>query len=166
MFRQIKAVAMDVDGVLTDGTFLWGADGAELKRFSVADATGIALARDAGLVIALVSGESSQSGVALVHRYAAKLKIEQVFAGCHDKAAAVRDFASAHGIELAEVCFIGDDVIDLAAMAIVGVAVAPVNAHPSALAHADYVTSAEGGNGAVRELLDLVVAQSELKAEQ
>lgn len=156
---------MDVDGVLTDGTFLWGADGVELKRFCVADATGIALARDAGLFIALVSGESSQSGMALVHRYAAKLKIEQVFAGCHDKAAALSDFAKAHAIELAEICFIGDDVIDLTAMGSAGVAVAPADAHPTALAKADFVTKAEGGQGAVRELMDLILAQRDSGTE-
>lgn len=166
MFRQVRAVAMDVDGVLTDGTFLWGADGVELKRFCFADVTGIALAREAGIVVALVSGESSQSGMALVHRYAAKLKIGDVFAGCHDKAAALGDFARTHNIELAETCFIGDDVIDLAAMEIAGVACAPADAHPAALARAAYVTQAAGGKGAVREVLDLVVAQHDVNRER
>ncbi len=158
-FRQIKAVAMDVDGVLTDGTFCWGPDGTELKRFCFADSTGITLAREAGLFIALVSGESSPDGMALVKRYAEKLKITDVSAGCHDKAAAVRDFAASYGINLAEVCFIGDDVIDLEAMSMVGLAVAPADAHASVRDSAAYVTGAAGGRGAVREVLDIILTE-------
>ena len=148
---------MDVDGVLTDGTFLWGASGEELKRFCFADVTGIALARDAGIAIAVISGESSPDGMALVQRYADKLRIADVHKGCHDKAAALRSFAATHSIGLDEVCFIGDDVIDLPAMAVAGLAAAPADAHPKVLAQADYVTKAGGGTGAVREVLDLVV---------
>ena len=158
-FRRIKAVAMDVDGVLTDGAFLWGVNGEELKRFCFADVTGIALALAAGVVLALISGESSPDGMALVQRYADKLGIGDAYKGCHDKAAALRDFADAHQIELADTCFIGDDVIDLPAMAAAGLAAAPADAHPSALAKAAYVTRAGGGKGAVREVLDLVVGQ-------
>ena len=148
---------MDVDGVLTDGTFLWGADGMELKRFCFADVTGIAQARAAGLFIALVSGESSPDGMALVATLRGQAQDRHVFTGCHDKAAALRDFASAHDIELADICFIGDDIIDLPAMATAGLAVAPADAHPTVLAQAAYVTIADGGKGAVREVLDLVV---------
>ena len=119
-FRSVRAVATDVDGVLTDGTFLWGVNGEELKRFCFADVTGIALARAAGVVIALISGESSAAGMALVQRYADKVGIVDVFKGCHDKAAALRDFAAAHEFALAETCFIGDDVIDVPAMAAAG----------------------------------------------
>ena len=148
---------MDVDGVLTDGTFLWGVKGEELKRFSFADVTGVALARAAGIVVALISGESSPDGMALVQRYADKLGIIDVYKGCHDKAAALRGFAVVHELELDEVCFIGDDVMDLPAMAAAGLAAAPADAHASVLARADYVTRAFGGKGAVREVLDLVI---------
>ena len=150
---------MDVDGVLTDGTFLWGVNGEELKRFSFADVTGIALARADGVVVALISGESSPDGMALVQRYADKLGIVDVYRGCHDKAAALRDFAAAHHIELDQICFIGDDVIDLPAMAVAGLSAAPADAHASVLAKADYVSRTAGGKGAVREVLDLVVGQ-------
>ena len=163
-FRPIRAVATDVDGVLTDGTFLWGVDGEELKRFCFADVTGIALARAAGVVVALISGESSPDGMALVQRYADKLGIVDVFKGCHDKAAALREFAAAHQIELNETCFIGDDVMDLPAMAAAGIGVAPADAHPTALAQAAYVTRACGGKGAVREVLDLVVGSRDRTA--
>ncbi|MEI6972883.1 MAG: HAD hydrolase family protein, partial [bacterium] len=131
---------MDVDGVLTDGHFYWDAAGTEWKRFNVQDATGIAFARDAGVSIALISGESSPCGMALVQRYANKLKIEHAYKGCHDKAAALRDFAARSRVPLAHICYIGDDAIDLAAMAIAGLPVAPANAHSSVLAQARFVT--------------------------
>ena len=157
MLDRIKAVAMDVDGVLTDGTFWWGPNGDELKRFCFADGTGISLAMQAGLLIALVSGESSASGMALVQRYADKLQITNVYKGCHDKAGAVQDLAAKHGLDLSAVCFIGDDLLDLPAMSIVGFSAAPSNAHPSVRKQAKLVTARTGGQGAVREVLDLIL---------
>lgn len=153
---------MDVDGVLTDGGFWWSADGDELKRFCFADVTGIALARAAGLAVALISGESSPAGMALVQRYADKLGIADVYKGCHDKAAAVREFAAGHGLQAADVCYIGDDVMDLPALQIAGLAVAPPNAHAEVLPAADYVTRCPGGHGAVREILDLIIESKAL----
>jgi 3-deoxy-D-manno-octulosonate 8-phosphate phosphatase (KDO 8-P phosphatase) len=148
---------MDVDGVLTDGTFWWGANGEEFKRFCFADATGISLALRAGIKIALISGESSQHGMALVERYANKLNITNLYKGCHDKAAAIRDFAEKNQLRLAEICFIGDDFIDIQAMAIVGLAAAPADAQPAAKSKAQLVTVRSGGHGAVREVLDTVL---------
>lgn len=155
--KKIKAVAMDVDGVLTDGTFWWDRDNFELKRFCFADITGIPLAKRAGLVIALISGESSDSGVAIVNRYAKKLKIEDVFTGCKDKAAALREFAGKYNLDLSEICFMGDDINDLPAMELAGLTVAPANANPSVLKKVDLITKLEGGHGAVRELLDMII---------
>jgi len=157
MFERIRAVAMDVDGVLTDGTFWWGTNNEEFKRFCFADVTGIPLAQQAGIKLALVSGESSQAGMALVQRFADKLKITDVYKGCHNKAAAVRDFANKHQLQLSEICYIGDDVNDLPAMGLVGLAAAPANAHSGAKAIAHYVISKNGGFGAVREVLDAII---------
>jgi 3-deoxy-D-manno-octulosonate 8-phosphate phosphatase (KDO 8-P phosphatase) len=159
MFENIKAIAMDVDGVLTDGTFWWGANGEEMKRFCFADVTGIPKGREAGIFYALVSGESSPSGMSLVQRYADKLKIADVYKGCHDKAGAVRDFAQKHAIQLSEVCFIGDDIQDIPAMEIVGMAIAPANAQPAAKAKAHFVTSRDGGFGVVREIIDAILKE-------
>jgi 3-deoxy-D-manno-octulosonate 8-phosphate phosphatase (KDO 8-P phosphatase) len=148
---------MDVDGVLTDGTFWLGTNGEELKRFCVADGSGIALALRAGLKIALISGESSQAGMILVQRCADKLKITDVYKGCHDKAAAIRDFAEKNQLELSEICFIGDDFIDIPAMEIVGLAVSPADAQPVAKLKAHLITTRGGGHGAVREVLDAIL---------
>ena len=155
--KPLKAIALDVDGVLTDGTFWWGSNGEEFKRFSFADTTGIYRAIGAGLKIALISGESSQAGMALVQRLADKLRITDVYKGCHDKAAAVREFAGRHGVALDEVCFIGDDFIDIAAMEIVGLAVVPADAQQAARSKAHLVTGHSGGAGAVREVLEMIL---------
>lgn len=154
---SVRAVAMDVDGVLTDGAFWWGTNGEEFKRFCFADATGISLALQAGIKIALISGDSTQAGMTLVQRFADRLKITGVYKGCHDKAAAIRDFAEKNQVPLSEICFIGDDFIDLPAMEIVGLAAAPADAQPATRSKAQLVTRRNGGQGAVRELLDEIL---------
>lgn len=156
-FPPIKAVALDVDGVLTDGTFWWGPGGEEFKRFSFLDIMGVSLGRKAGLVFALISGEDSP----LVDRYAAKMGIADVFKGCKDKAAALRAFADRNGLALSEIAFMGDDVNDLAALKLAGLAAAPATAHESVRRAAAFITTHPGGRGAVRELVDRVLARRE-----
>ena len=150
----IKAVAMDVDGVLTDGTVLLDETGRESKRISFADIMGISMGRRAGLHFALVSGE----GGPVLDAIAAKVGVSEVYPGCKDKAAAVRDFAARHDLALAEVCFIGDDVNDAGALEICGLAVAPASAQEVATARASLVTVRPGGGGAVREVIDALLA--------
>ena len=151
--ERIKAIALDVDGVLTDGTF-WLLPGLEpSKRFSFADVMGISLGRKAGLIFALISGERG----AVLDQFAAKTAIADVYAGCKDKAAALGDFAGRHGLALSEVCFMGDDVNDLPAMALAGLAAAPAGAQPAVCRQAALVTGRRGGEGAVRELIDLIL---------
>ena len=158
---KLKAIALDVDGVLTDGGVWWGPDGAEWKRFSFADIMGVSLARKAGLVVTLISGEDSP----LVDRFATKMNLGDITKGCKDKATALRGFAERQGLALDEICFMGDDVNDLAAMELAGLSAAPGNARRAVRAKADVVTQAFGGNGAVREMVDLVLA-GELPAKR
>jgi 3-deoxy-D-manno-octulosonate 8-phosphate phosphatase (KDO 8-P phosphatase) len=160
--KTIRALAIDVDGVLSDGGLWWGPDGEEWKRFSFADIMGVSLARRAGLILALISGENSP----VVDRYAEKMLIKHVVKGCRDKAAALREFASAAGVSLADVCFMGDDINDLPAMAISGFSAAPANAVPAVLKHAQFVAKAAGGNGAVRELVDALLAARHLTPQE
>jgi 3-deoxy-D-manno-octulosonate 8-phosphate phosphatase (KDO 8-P phosphatase) len=148
--KRIKAVALDVDGVLTDGTFLWGANGETLKAFCFRDVMGISLARKSGILIGLISGEACP----LVDRFAEKMGISDVQKGCKDKAAALESFAARHKLSTKDVCFVGDDVNDLAAFALAGSSAAPADAHPKAKRAAHYVAQAAGGHGAVREILD------------
>jgi 3-deoxy-D-manno-octulosonate 8-phosphate phosphatase (KDO 8-P phosphatase) len=152
--RTLKAIALDVDGVLTDGGVWWGPDGAEWKRFSFTDIMGVSLARKAGLIVTLISGEDSP----LVDRFAGKMNLGDITKGCKDKAAALRAFAERHHLHLDDVCFMGDDVNDLAAMKIAGMSAAPADARSAVLQEADVVTEANGGSGAVRELVDLVLS--------
>jgi 3-deoxy-D-manno-octulosonate 8-phosphate phosphatase (KDO 8-P phosphatase) len=155
--RKIKAIALDVDGVLTDGGMWWGPSGEEFKRFSFTDIMGISLARRHGLLITLISGEDSP----LVDRYAAKMKITDVTKGCRDKASALREFAQRNNLDLSEVCFMGDDVNDLPAMSICGLSAAPSDARPAVLGKVDFVATNPGGRGAVREFIEALFAASE-----
>jgi len=150
---KIQMVALDVDGVLTDGRFWWGPNGEEWKRFSFIDVMGVSLARKAGLRIALISGEASP----LVDRFATKMGITDVVKGCKDKAAALRTLAERHKIPLKSVAFMGDDVNDLDALKICGLPACPASAHREILAVARFVAKQPGGNGAVRELVDYLL---------
>src|SRR5579883_2790433 len=99
--RNIKAIALDVDGVLTDGSVWWGPNGEEWKRFSFADIMGVSLARKAGLIVTLISGENSP----LVDRYALKMGITDITKNCKDKAAALQAFAKRQKLDLQQICF-------------------------------------------------------------
>ena len=158
---KIKAIAMDVDGVLTDGGVWWGPNGEEWKRFHFADIMGLSLARKSGMVIALMSGENSP----LVDRLASKFGISDVHKDCKDKAAALRTFSERHGLRLEEICFIGDDVNDLPALSIVGLSACPADARPSIHKHCQVVTKLAGGNGAVREVVDMLLASARKAAK-
>jgi len=148
--KRIRAVAMDVDGVLTDNTFTYREDGQESKSFSFRDVMGVSQARKAGLLCALITGESTP----FVDLIANKLGITDLHKGCKDKATALRTFAEKHQLTLEEVCFIGDDINDVPAMVIAGLSAAPSDAHASARCAATFTTQAPGGRGAVREVLD------------
>lgn len=152
----IRAIAMDVDGVLTDGTVWIDAAGNESKRISFADIMGVSRGRRAGIKFALISGESGGPLDAI----AAKLAIVDVYAGCKDKASALKDFAGRNQLALADVCFIGDDVNDVEALEICGLGVAPADAHPAARRAASVVTVHGGGAGAVREVIDELTMQA------
>ncbi len=154
MTRSIVAVAMDFDGVLTDGTFCWGPGGEEWKRLSFTDVMGVSIGTRAGLRFAIISGEDSP----LVDRYATKMAIADVYKGCKDKRAALEDFARRVNAEPSRVAYIGDDVNDLSAMAIAGLSAAPADAHATVLQAVHRILAHRGGRGAVRELIDGILA--------
>ena len=150
---HIRAIALDVDGVLTDGAFWWGPDGAEWKRFSFLDVMGISLGRRAGLTFALISGEASP----LVDRFAARMGIQHVHKGCKDKAAALRTFSADAGVPLEAIAFMGDDVNDFEAMDLAGLSATPASAREAVRARVAFVAPRNGGDGAVRELVEHVL---------
>jgi 3-deoxy-D-manno-octulosonate 8-phosphate phosphatase (KDO 8-P phosphatase) len=151
--KQLKAIVLDVDGVLTDGGVWWGPNGEEWKRFCYADIMGVSLAMKSGLIVALISGEDSP----LVDRFAVKMGITDIEKSCTDKAGALRAFTERRGLALSEVTFMGDDVNDLEAMEIAGIAAAPASATPLTLERATFVSTKPGGHGAVRELVDAIL---------
>ena len=149
----IRAVVTDCDGVLTDGGVYYGADGEVLKRFSMRDGMGFERLRDAGLLVAIVSGEASPSLVAR----AEKLRIEELHTGVTDKIGVIDSICARHGITREEIAYIGDDVNDVPVMRRVGLAGAPADALAAALAVAGVVTEAPGGHGAFREFAEHVL---------
>lgn len=153
---RIKALALDVDGVLTDGSVWWGPNGEEWKRFHFADIMGLSLARRAGLVVALISGEDSP----LIDRLATKMRISDVDKNCKDKGSALRALAERHGLSLDEVCFIGDDVNDLSALTIAGLSACPADARDLIRGKCQVITRLSGGHGAVREVVDMLLASA------
>jgi 3-deoxy-D-manno-octulosonate 8-phosphate phosphatase (KDO 8-P phosphatase) len=152
--RRIRLLCLDVDGVLTDAGMYYGFNGEELKKFNTRDAMGMALLREQGVRIALISGEDSP----IVSARAAKLKIEDVYRGASDKRAAIDDLRQKYGYDYVEIAYVGDDLNDLPALDCVGLPCAVSDAARAVRAAAFYVTSRRGGDGAVREVCDLLLA--------
>jgi 3-deoxy-D-manno-octulosonate 8-phosphate phosphatase (KDO 8-P phosphatase) len=156
--RRIKMLLMDVDGVLTDGTFVpQGAD--EMKRFHSRDGIGLSLARRAGLKLGLISGRNSS----VVARRARELRIQFVRLGVDDKLAALEEALEQENLSLDEVAYMGDDLPDLPVLRRVGLAAAVSDAHFEVRSRVDYVTRARGGFGAVRELIDQILSAKGLQ---
>lgn len=148
---EIEVLCLDCDGVLTDGTVLVDGDGRESLRFSRRDGHGIALLRQAGIAVVIVTRETCTGPV---EARARKLDVPLVRA-CTDKAAWLRD---RHGEHLDRVCFVGDDLPDLEAMRLAGVSAAPLDAVDVVRKAATVKLRARGGRHAVREMADRILA--------
>ena len=154
VLEQIKLLALDVDGVLTDGTLYMGSDGEMLKGFNAKDGMGISYAIRSGLKVCLITGRKSK----IVRRRAAELGITYILDDVTDKAEALRMLAAAEHVKLAEIAYVGDDLNDLAPMAICGLSCAPADAAEVVLEHCDLELLHDGGKGAVREVIDLLLS--------
>ena len=152
-WARIKLFAMDVDGVLTDGTVLVSSDGSEAKAFSVLDGLGLARLRDHGIQLAWISGRFSGATT----KRAEELRIPHLIQGRHDKANALKELVTQLGVERDDFCYMGDDDIDVGAMIFAGIGISPPGGMPAALAAADYVTARPAGAGAVREVCNLIL---------
>ncbi|GHA77402.1 KdsC family phosphatase [Cognatilysobacter bugurensis] len=158
---RIRLACFDVDGTLTDGRLLFDTEGRELKAFHVHDGQGLVLLRKSGITVAFVTARVST----IAQQRGAELGLTEVHTAVPDKLACVRDIAQRHGLSLDEVSFMGDDFPDLAPMAQVGLSVAPADAHAWTRERAHWVTHAEAGRGAARELCDAILtAQGRLDA--
>lgn len=150
---QIQLLLLDVDGVLTDGGIIYDAAGGEIKRFCVKDGLGIRLLMAAGLRVGIITGRRSP---ALTHRLN-NLGIDLVFDGTLDKAAALKSIIEQLGLEPPQISFVGDDLPDLPIMKRVGLAVAVSDAAVEVKQAAHFITTARGGDGAVREVCELIL---------
>lgn len=151
--KKIRLVILDVDGVLTDGRIIFGSDGADYRCFHAHDGFGITRARECGLKLAILSGKNSK---AVTHR-AKWLAISDVIQGAQDKVLAYRKLQSKYKLKANQVCFIGDDEFDLPLLKLIGLSAAPLNGVAKVRRQVDYVTHTEGGRGAVREVLDMIL---------
>lgn len=151
---SVKLMIFDVDGILTDGSLHFSADGEVMKTFNVLDGQGIKLLQNAGIETAIISARQS----AIVTKRATDLGITHIRQGIHDKRSAFRQIITELHFSAQECGFIGDDVIDLPVLLQVGFAASVPNAHAEVRQRVDYTTQASGGRGAVREICDFILA--------
>jgi len=156
---RVRLLVLDVDGVLTDGRLFYGPKGELLKAFHVRDGYGIKKVAEAGITVAIISGRKSEA----VARRAKELGIRHVTQGASDKLAALRKLAKARGVSLEECACVGDDSPDAPILAAAGVGIAVADAHEDAISVADLITTRSGGQGAVREVCDWLVAARSAK---
>lgn len=153
VLRQIRLLATDVDGVLTDAGMYYSENGDEWKKFNTRDGMGLKLLQKAGLITAIVTQERTK----LVARRAEKLAIPELHQGIMDKLPVIRAMAERYGLTLRQVAYIGDDINDLEALTAVGWSASPADGMPVVRASVDYVCEKKGGEGAVREIVEMIL---------
>lgn len=152
--RRIKLLIMDVDGVLTDGRLYFGPTGEELKVFHVRDGQGLVDWHKAGFRSGIISGRNSP----IVEMRARQLGVEFIWQGRKEKVSAFNEIIAAAGVTADETAFVGDDTPDAEVFPYIGLAAAVADAHDEVKAAAHYVTAADGGRGAVREVVEMIFA--------
>lgn len=151
--RLVRLVLMDADGVLTDGRIMVFADGNEARSYHARDGLAVRIGQSGGLQFGVVSGRRS-SAVALRAQELDFVEIHQAVAA---KGACVEEIAHRRGLRPEEICFVGDDIVDVPAFRRCGFAVAPADADPEVFAHVHHVGVSNGGRGIVREVVDLIL---------
>lgn len=150
---RVRLLLLDVDGVLTDGGIILDGEGRELKRFHVRDGHGIKMLQRAGLEAGIITGRTS----AVVEVRARELGMSIVRQGAADKVASWKEIIGARGIRPEETAYVGDDIVDVPLMRLVGFAAAVADAEEYVIEAADFVSSRPGGRGAVREVIEFVL---------
>ncbi|HKB90530.1 MAG TPA: HAD hydrolase family protein [Opitutaceae bacterium] len=153
-WKAIKLFAMDVDGILTDGTLRISSDGTETKVFSILDGMGLMRCHRAGIVVAWISGRESQASTIR----ATELKIPHLIQGRTDKKKALSELLGDLNLTADDCVYMGDDDIDVGAINYAAIGVTVPGGMPAALTAADYITTREAGHGAVREVCELLLA--------
>lgn len=151
---SIKLLAMDIDGTLTDGAMYYSAQGDGLKRFDTRDGMGITLLHLADISTAFITSEDTD----IVRKRAEKLKIHHVYLGIKRKNEVLSELCKKLGLRFDEVAYIGDDINDLPAFSVAGVAACPADAHNIVRQKVDVICSRNGGHGAVREFAEMILS--------
>ena len=159
---QVKLLALDVDGVLTDGGLYYTETGEELKKFNVKDGLGIKLLMRSGIEVAIISVNSSS---ATIHR-AKKLGIQHCFVGIEDKLVILQNLCETLDISLEQVAYVGDDLTDIPVLQSIGCPVTVADAIPENLKYSIYTTKMPGGKGAVREICELLLQVATPQSEK
>lgn len=160
--RAARLLILDVDGVMTDGSLYLDNNGEEIKAFNSKDGHGIRMLQECGIRVAILTGRKSS----LVAHRSRDLDIELVYQGYRDKRPAYTELKQSTGLDDHEIAYAGDDVIDLPVMSQTGLAIAVADAHPEVIRHAHWVTEANGGRGAVREICEQLLASRGLLEEK
>jgi len=151
--RRIALLLADVDGVLTDGRIYLTPGGAEIKGFNARDGAGLRLAQRCGIRTGIISGRAG----AAVRRRATELQMDEVHLKARDKLSVYEEILRRRGLDDEQVCYIGDDLLDLPILGRAGLPVVVANAHDELVRRAPFVTRAPGGHGAVREVVDAIL---------
>lgn len=150
---RIRLACFDVDGTLTDGRLYFGGDGEMAKAFHVHDGQGLRLLEDHGIAVALITARDSVAARARGE----DLRLSHIHTGVKDKRACLEAICAELGLSLDQVAYCGDDLPDLPALSVVGLACVPANAHDWIREHAHWISRERGGEGAARELCDLIL---------
>ena len=153
--QNLRLMAFDVDGVMTDGRIYFSPEGEAIKVFNTLDGHGLKKLAASGVTLAIITGRNTP----MVAKRAADLGIAHVIQGREDKGVALADLAQQLGIAASETGYAGDDEPDVSALHWAQLSFAPANAHDCAKTAADHITERRGGEGAVREICDAILAQ-------
>ncbi len=151
--KKIKLLLLDVDGVLTDGRFIYGNYGDEIKSYDVNDGLGVFLVKRSGIKCVILTAKASP----VVKKRAKEMRIDKVYQDFHYKIEALEEIHKKFRVTDEEICFIGDDLIDIPILRRVGLAVCPPNAVDDVKQFVHFITEKKGGRGAVREVCDLLL---------
>ncbi len=155
--KKIELLLLDVDGILTDGRIIYSNDGQETKAFDVKDGHGLKLIQRAGIKVGIITGRQSQ----VVIKRAEELGVEFLYQGSRDKLEPYYEILQKTGFSDEQVAYVGDDVVDLPVLTRVGFAATVIDAVEDVKPYVHYVTERPGGRGAVREICDLILKQSD-----
>lgn len=151
--KRIKVLIMDVDGVLTDGKIIFDDKGGELKFFDVQDGLAVVILKRAGIKTAIITAKGSK----VVERRCADMQVDKLYQDASNKSVALDELLKELNLKAENACFIADELIDLPALKRVGLAVAVKNAAPEVKKCAHYITKRKGGEGAVREIIEMIL---------